>query len=158
MNRLATLLLISGFTLSAACAADIGPLDPEQSQETLSLGDSNGDGIPDCIDIDDDGTCDLDIDNLCDTPQLDTDGDGVVEEVPIETYGGARRVRLERNFYNEQSLNSSGKAYMPPPIWEISSEGSDDNPVRTTLRPDVDGDVGESDPCELDRRGLPYLD
>jgi len=89
---------------------------------------------------------------------LDVNGDGVVEEVPVETYGGARRVRLERNFYSGQELNSSGKIYMPPPRWELSTEGTDDNPVRTTLIPDVTGTGNESDPCDLENRGLPYLD
>jgi len=89
---------------------------------------------------------------------LDVNGDGVVEEVPVETYGGARRVRLERNFYSGQELSSSGKIYMPPPRWELSSEGTDDNPVRTTMIPDVTGTGNESDPCSLDNLGLPYLD
>jgi len=89
---------------------------------------------------------------------LDIDGDGVVEEVPIETYGGARRIRLERNFYSPEAFSSSGKIYMPPPRWLVSGEGNDDNPVRGTLIPDVDDGGDDSDPCSLENLGLPYLD
>ncbi|MFH1676784.1 MAG: type II secretion system protein, partial [bacterium] len=40
---------------------------------------------------------------------IDINGDGVLEETPIETYGGARRIRLERNFYNEILINGRAK-------------------------------------------------
>ncbi len=88
----------------------------------------------------------------------DIDGDGVVEEVPIENYGGARRIKLERTFYNDLAIRGDIKQYAPPPRYKTSTEGANDaNPVRSVLIPDVIDNGDDSDPCSLENNGLPYL-
>ncbi len=89
---------------------------------------------------------------------LDVDADGVVEEVPVENYGGARHVSLERTFYNDSNLNGFLKEYPPPRRFVLSDEGSDDSPARSLTIPDVDdSDSEDSDPCDINHNGLPYL-
>jgi len=88
---------------------------------------------------------------------VDLDGDGVYEEVPMETYGGARRVRLERMFYNSGNINASSKSYPPPRRYLLSTAGTPENPARALTLPDVEDGGDGSDPCDLDHDGLPYL-
>jgi len=89
----------------------------------------------------------------------DVNADGVAEEVSVESYGGARRVRLERYFYSHVELTGISVEYAPPRRFKPSDEGTDpSNPVRSVLIPDVvDGGDG-SDPCDFLHKGLPYLD
>lgn len=88
----------------------------------------------------------------------DIDNDGVLEEVPMETYGGARRIRLERTFYNDTVLDGSSKEYAPPRRFILSTAGNQDNPARALTLPDVEDNGDDSDPCSLENDGLPYLD
>jgi prepilin-type N-terminal cleavage/methylation domain-containing protein len=89
---------------------------------------------------------------------VDIDGDGVVdEERPIETYGGARRVRLEQMFYNTSDITGGFKDYAPPRKYILSTAGGADNPARSLTLPSVVGTGVDSDPCSLDNKGLPYL-
>jgi hypothetical protein len=88
---------------------------------------------------------------------VDINNDGILEEIPKETYGGARRIRLERFFYNTWEFNASQKMYAPPRRFNQSSSGSVDNPVRSLTIPNVTGTGLDSDPCDLENKGLPYL-
>jgi len=88
----------------------------------------------------------------------DIDNDGVLDEVPMETYGGARRIRLERTFYSDLILDASSKEYMPPRRFVLSTAGNADNPARAITITDVEGVGEESDPCSFENKGLPYLD
>jgi len=87
----------------------------------------------------------------------DIDGDGTFEEVPMETYGGARRIRLERVFYNDALLNGIIKSAPQPPRWEQSTAGNIDNPARTVLIPDVVDGTNGYDPCSFENDMIPYL-
>ncbi len=97
----------------------------------------------------------------------DIDNDGQLEEVPMETYGGARRIRLERTFYNTDLLNGFVKQYPPPRRFynytpngttDYSGSAADNHPVRTLTVPYVETDGGtDEDPCSIHNRGLPYL-
>ncbi len=90
---------------------------------------------------------------------VDIDGDSFLEETPMELYGGARRVRLERNFYNDGLLDGDAKI-MPSAQWYLLStaSGNSSNPSRSITMPYIGGPEGESDPCDIDNLGLPYLD
>ena len=87
----------------------------------------------------------------------DVDGDGIVEEVPQDTYGGARRIRLERTFYNDINIDGQSKSYAPPRRYILSTAGNVDNPARSLTLPDVEDNGDDSDPCDIDHDGLPYL-
>jgi prepilin-type N-terminal cleavage/methylation domain-containing protein len=88
---------------------------------------------------------------------VDLNGDGFLEEAPMEQYGGARRVRLERVFYNNGLISGDGKA-MPEPRWFGLSGVAGPNPAGSLTMPVVTGGVGESDYCDYENYGLPYLD
>jgi len=87
----------------------------------------------------------------------DIDGDGELEEVPMESYGGARRIRLERMFYNDLTINGILKQYAPPRRFVRSTEGFDWTPVRAITIEDVVDDVDGADLCSIHYEGLPYL-
>lgn len=89
---------------------------------------------------------------------VDPDGDGYYEELPMESYGGARRVRLERTFYNTINLDGISKEWAPGRRFIQSTVGSDDsNPARALTLPDNDSSNEEHDPCDIGHKGLPYL-
>lgn len=89
---------------------------------------------------------------------VDPDGDGVFEELPMESYGGARRVRLERTFYNSININGNNNAWAPPRRYITSTAGTNDNPARALTLPDNNSSNDEHDPCDIGHRGgLPYL-
>lgn len=90
--------------------------------------------------------------------QVDFNNDGVIDQsIPVETYGGARRVRLEQIFYNTVNINGQRKNYAPPRKYELSAAGNADNPARALTFTDVEGDSLDSDPCSFENDGLPYL-
>lgn len=88
---------------------------------------------------------------------VDPDGDGVYEEVPMESYGGARRVRLERTFYNTSNITGNRESWAPPRRFILSTAGTDDNPARALTLPDNNSSNDEHDPCDIGHDGLPYL-
>ncbi|MCX6645037.1 MAG: type II secretion system protein [bacterium] len=90
---------------------------------------------------------------------VDPDGDGVYEELPMESYGGARRVRLERTFYNTVNISGNWKSWAPPRRYILSTVGTDPtNPARALTLPDNNSSNTEHDPCDIGHRGgLPYL-
>jgi len=113
----------------------------------------------------------------------DLDGDGIPEEMPMETFASARRVSVERIFVNdylltkqEELLNReathriAGVVWFPgdvlsfasnvqlvPPQRRFRIDSPLANPFDTiVVRPDItSGD--EYDPCVEDNDGLPYL-
>ena len=87
---------------------------------------------------------------------VDFDGDGVYEEQPVETYGGARRVRLEREFYNNALIAGSGKIFPPPRQFFPDTNGGVDNPLRSVTITDT-GSGDDFDQCSYDNNGLTYL-
>jgi|GEM_PF-3549701 len=127
--------------------------DPEtgvsvtQGNNTITLSDgyllpddSDGDGVPDVVDIDDDndgivdvleGTGDSDLDGVIDSLDLDSDGDGIPDNVEGQSTSG----------------------YIPPSGTDSDNNGLDDAYETTP------GDGTGIDPLDFDTDGVPdYLD
>src|SRR5688572_19909832 len=84
----------------AACVGEVPPADDttgsSQTASNLEVDDTDGDGIPDGVDLDCDGTADLVFDDLIDLPDppdvcipglIDDDGDGIPDGIDLDCDG-----------------------------------------------------------------------
>jgi hypothetical protein len=78
--------------LGGACVNDMGgepPAAHAQSASHLTVIDTDGDGIPDALDVDGDGTADVSLGAPCDAPLVDADADGVPDGLDLDCDGTA---------------------------------------------------------------------
>jgi hypothetical protein len=83
------------FATSLLCGAGVTYLGGEppaahaQSASHLAVIDTAGDGLPDALDVDGDGTADVSLGAPCDQPLVDADADGVPDGLDLDCDGTA---------------------------------------------------------------------
>src|SRR5688572_9900455 len=81
-------LALSALLGAAGCTGQVEGLDGVGGRRApVTLMDTDGDGVPDAVDFDDDGTPELRIDPGCRSPLLDTDGDGIPDALDTDCDG-----------------------------------------------------------------------
>src|SRR5262245_34721132 len=76
------------FPLVIAVGCSVGADEPKSSQATsYNLIDNNNDGIPDCLDLDNDNQCDIGLGSVCNDPLVDTNNDGIPEGLDLDCDG-----------------------------------------------------------------------
>src|SRR5688500_4009749 len=80
------LLVAAGAAGAVGCT--VGSSEPKSSAAvSYNLIDSDNDGIPDCVDLDNDMQCDVNFGTPCADPLVDADMDGIPEGLDLDCDG-----------------------------------------------------------------------
>ena len=75
------------FPLLVVVGCTVGSDEPHTSAATsYNLLDTNNDGVPDCVDLNNDNTCDVNF-GSCANPFVDTNNDGIPDGLDIDCDG-----------------------------------------------------------------------
>jgi hypothetical protein len=128
MRPTLALLLFAAAIALPACAGDPPP-DTSQTQDEVGLLDTDADGIPDAVDLDDDGVADISLaDFLGCNPLIDDDADGIPDGLDFDCDGVA-----------DFALDLPPLPPLPPPSCVPGLIDSDADGVPDGLDIDCDG-------------------